>query len=275
MSAILNAFSRVVLSLEYAGMLLTVEMVTPEIAADWLKSNKANRRLRTRVYKGYARAMEKGNWHAKPVALCFKKDGTIGNGQHTLHAIVESKKPQLLLIARNVSDEAIASMDVGLTRSITDIANFLQTDMGKSQAAIARILEYGVQDTERRSWEEVYSAYRKHEDAIDFALGNSREKQIGMNAAVLSVVARAWHTQDRNRVAEFLRVLDTGVCHGDADTAAIRLRDFLRSIRGSSTKLRLESYRKTQSALWSFLQYQPMTKVYGTERELFPIPETT
>lgn len=256
----------------YCSMTLTVEHVTPAIAEKWLSLNSANRRIRDRIVAQYARDMRLGQWLDKPVAICFDEHNRLGNGQHTLSAIVKSGEPQDLLVARDVPRKAIAFMDMGLRRSIEDVGQFVGVEFKSRKAAIARIVAFGPADTQSRSFTELFDAYQAHADAIDFAEAVS-PRQAGFSAAAVAVLASAAYTQNRDRIARFAEVVRTGVGDGEYESAAIRFRDFARSLRGaSSVDLRLETFRKCQSALYHFLHGKPMSKLYGTVETLFPVP---
>ena len=257
-------------SLKYGSMSLTVETVTPALAARWLEKNTVNRALRKPVASLYARDMERGDWHRKPVAICFDENGVLGNGQHTLNAIVQSGCAQEMLIARNVPRKSIAFMDIGLRRNISDVAHFIGEDFKSRTAAITRILAFGLAPT-GRSFDELFDAYLLHKEVVDFVL-NGRPKAVCFSAPVLAVCARAAYTQDRQKILRFLEILQTGVVVDLSESAAIRLRDFLRGRSSAGTLAQRESYRKTQSSLTAFLKGIPLAKIYGTTDEVFPIP---
>ncbi len=264
------------MTLKYGQMLLSVETVTPAIAKRWLDhSNLNNRRLRLPTVNQYADDMINWVWHKKPVAICFDVGGMLGNGQHTLHAIIKSGIPQELLIARNVPSEAIAAMDVGLKRTIADIAHFLGEELGSRQAAIARLLKWGPASTDTRSFSATLDAYIEHDEPIDWVC-KMCPRASGFSAAVLAVIVRAWYSRDRKRIAEFIEVMKTGVASGNEDVAAIRLRDFCRSLKSSGGRaMVIETYQRTQSALDYFLRRKPITKLYGTDKELFSLPKVS
>lgn len=261
--------------LTYSGIEITVEKVTPARAAEFLKRNAVNRRMRMDAVNAYSRDMENGTWVFKPLAICFDTDGHLGNGQHTLTAIVKSGVEQWLMIARNVPRASIAAMDAGVTRTITDIAHFLGEEaMNSRKAAVAKAIAFGIGDGKRRSFQETFDAYREHRDAIDFAC-NLPQKVAGLSAPLLTPCARAWYSRDRVKVARFIEVFRTGIPDGPHESAAMKIRDFyMRRGRLHSKEVRVELYKKTEAALVSFLSEIPMTKVYGMESEQFPVPTT-
>ncbi len=257
-------------NLQYENMTLTVELVTPAIAKRWLERNDTNRRLRARYVAMYAQDMQAGNWYAKPLAVCFDRDSQLGNGQHTLHAIIASGKQQNLLVARGCTKEQIAAMDVGLKRSVSDIAHFLDVDIDNRRAALAKIMKWGIEEKATHSFAEVYEAYVENEEAICFVIERTQSKVTGLNASTLSVVALAYRSRNRDDLARFLEVLVTGVTKEPRDQTVIRLRDFCRSLRGAATKeVRIDIHKRTTAALEAFLSGKALTKLYGTKRNVF------
>lgn len=261
------------MTLKYGDMALTVEFVTPAIARRWLQQNEGNRTMRPAKVMQYARDQAAGEWHRKPVAVCFDQSGKLGNGQHTLAAIVRSECGQELLIARNVPRKAIALMDMGVARTVSDVAAFIGQSMESRKAAIARVVLHGPSDNEARSFNELLEAYQAHKEVIDFVADQS-PRVAGFSATVLAVLARAAYTQDREKITRFITVVKNGVPDGDHESGAVRLRDFARSLRGGggSVSVRPELYAKTQAALSAFLAGKPISKVYGITSEVFPVP---
>ena len=265
--------------IEFGSICIFPCHVDPELAKKFLERNLDNRKLRTSVVAKYACDMSDGKWQMTPTAICFDCDGKLGNGQHTLNAIVNSGNSQYLLIAYNVPRESIAMMDVGLTRTFQDIAHFVGKDLDSPSAAIAKIMKFGYPANSSKtalSFETVYGVYQQHKDAIDFAiLATNAAKVTGVNAITRSVVAMAWYTQDRKRLSEFLECLKTGVTNGKGDTAALRLRDlFMKGGLSVGGSQRIEMFHKTKSALEHFLSRKPISKLYGTDKNLFPYPHS-
>lgn len=253
-------------------------VVDPPLATRFLERNHNNRRLRKSVVQRYASDMARGQWRMKPVPICFDQDGNLGNGQHTLSAIVESGTTHYLLIALDVPRECIAMMDSGLNRSIEDISHFVGAELNSPCAAVAKIMHFGRPVTgakQAMSFDSLYEVYQFHKEAIDFAVNASNAAKVtGINAITRSVVAQAWYTKDRSRLIDFQHCLKTGIPGDPGDVAAIRLRDlFLKGGGTGDNGIRLELFLKTKSALEHFLDRRPVTRLYGTDRDIFPYPK--
>lgn len=116
-------------------------LVTPEIAARWLATNPRNRTLRRNKVDEYAMAMKEGKWNfdGQPIRRGVTEEGReiLLDGQHRLHAILESEVPQLMSTWRFIKIEAQDTMDIGLKRMAGDS---LKMRGEKNTAALAGAL---------------------------------------------------------------------------------------------------------------------------------------
>lgn len=95
-----------------------VMTVTPEMAIKWLQNNYNNRKVRTRVVETYARQMKAGKWDLTGNGITISVDGEIIDGQHRLHAIVESGCSVQMLVCFD-ADKSM-NYDNGFKRTIAD-----------------------------------------------------------------------------------------------------------------------------------------------------------
>ena len=65
-------------------------LVTPQVAQELLKTQIKNRPLNHFTVKKYANDMANGNWQQCGDTICVDKNGCLTDGQHRLHAIIES-----------------------------------------------------------------------------------------------------------------------------------------------------------------------------------------
>ena len=123
---------------------LVLEEVTPERALDLLVGNTDNRNVRTAVVNAYARDMKNGLWRAgqgEPVHI--GPDGTIGNGQHRLMAILESETAVLLPMLYAPLEWRM-SADQGIKRTFADVLRMNHHEGNPNQlaAAVRYVWEY-------------------------------------------------------------------------------------------------------------------------------------
>ena len=97
------------------------ELVTPELAAEYLAKNPHNRKIKQGRILGYADQMKQGKWRANGDSLKFGKSGNLLDGQNRLHAVILAGVPVLFLVARGIEDIDQKTMDIGCQRSLLDL----------------------------------------------------------------------------------------------------------------------------------------------------------
>src|SRR5882724_1382024 len=103
---------------------MTVELVNPELAQDWLGRNACIRNLRRGIVNAYARDMAAGEWAFTGEPIKFDLTGSLIDGQHRLHALVKSDSTLSLAVFRNIDPSAVHVMDSGARRTAGDALKF-------------------------------------------------------------------------------------------------------------------------------------------------------
>ncbi len=75
----------------------SVKTVTPELARQFLSTNRKNRRLVARRVERLATAITNGEWVLSQ-PLMFNCDGTLIDGQHRCHAVIKANKPTSFVV---------------------------------------------------------------------------------------------------------------------------------------------------------------------------------
>ena len=251
-------------------------LVTPRWADEVMrKRNTLNRKVERRRVKRYARDMIDGNWHIAADDICFYANGRLANGQHRLLSVVESNTSVLMAFKFGVEEAAIHAIDEGRTRSTSDVAKMQGID------APAKLLSYTNYILEQGGVKEVLprqshiSFFERHREAVEFV---RRLKGTFGKSPIAAAIIRAYYNvadDDRSRLEEFINVLQEGKYRDDADSAAIRLRDFIMSGRKSarSGSEREDLYRRTENAVFHFLNRNPVNCLKVRSEELFLLPE--
>ncbi len=100
---------------------LSVEEITPSMAAEWLKSNTRNRKVSDRLVMVYAEAMENDEWTLNGEPIIFDKKGTLQSGQHRLLACTVADTPFKSVVVRGAEPESLYSLDSGRRRRLSDV----------------------------------------------------------------------------------------------------------------------------------------------------------
>lgn len=117
------------------------EVITPELAAEWLTyRNPRNRTIKTHRVKQYADAMLAGEWHYNGEAIQVDWHGDLLNGQHRLKAIVMSGVTVKILFVYGIDPAVFDTYDSGAGRTAGDALGIDGVKYGKTIAAAARLI---------------------------------------------------------------------------------------------------------------------------------------
>lgn len=261
--------------------------VTPEMAAKWLERNTRNRGLRSDVVMRYATDMREGRWKITGDAIAFDHNGAIVNGQHRLWAVLESGMTIPMLVMFDLDPDVVFVLDDHLKRKLIDIVHITKpgVSISTSHVGAAKTMMVNVWTADRSgvlsrtSRQKQMDFLARHTPAIDFAVRecfHSTKMRSITIAAVFAVIARAYYTQDRDRLKEFGQVLFSGITNSHDDDAAIVLRNWLMRLDTQGVRARSDAiYRKVERALQLFLAGERVRNLIEAKEEIFPLPEET
>ena len=102
-------------------------LIFPDMAANWLKVNKGNRRIRKGVVDNYSAMMSSGEWKLTHQGIAIGEDGTLLDGQHRLLALIDSQVPVWMNVTTNVPKSSYPYFDQGIKRTMEDALNEKKT----------------------------------------------------------------------------------------------------------------------------------------------------
>lgn len=97
-----------------------IELITPEMAKEYLTHNIVNRKPNKGQVAYYARMMSEGKWMLNGESIVFDNKGNLTNGQHRLMAGLLANVPFQSVVVRNVDNESFTTIDQGKKRSAKD-----------------------------------------------------------------------------------------------------------------------------------------------------------
>lgn len=132
--------------ISYDGNTASFKFITPEMAQEILDksaelfavSKKKQRKVKYGTVKQYAKDMEAGLWMFNGDTISLSSEGKILNGQHRLRSIVKSGKGQVVLLVEGVAEEAMATMDVGVKRTLENYLQMMEESYVNGSAAIVK-----------------------------------------------------------------------------------------------------------------------------------------
>ena len=101
------------------------EVITPEIAKEYLKKNTNNRSIDNNRCKYYTEQMKKGLWSLTPEGISFDEYGRLLDGQHRLTAIVNSGVSQKMIVMSDFDKEVFTKINRGKGRTASDDLSIL------------------------------------------------------------------------------------------------------------------------------------------------------
>ncbi len=104
-----------------SGVVAETVTVTPAMASDWLKCNTHNRPIRHSHIRFLADEIAHGNWQINGQAIVISDDEQVLDGQHRLHAIIESGIAIKTLVVYGITREAFKTIDTGVVRTGADV----------------------------------------------------------------------------------------------------------------------------------------------------------
>lgn len=106
----------------FEGITVALEDISPELAEQYLGKNIHNRNLRLGKVSTYADDMENGRWKWKNGStIVFNENGSLDDGQHRLHAIIESGQTVRMIVVRGADQGAQDTIDTGIGRKFQDV----------------------------------------------------------------------------------------------------------------------------------------------------------
>jgi hypothetical protein len=249
------------------------ELITPEKAAEYLGCNHPdNRSAKVKRIKAMVAAIRNGQWAKTHQGIAFDSSGNLVDGQNRLRAIVEAGIAVEMLVTRGLAPSSLSVIDTQLTPRRKEDSLTISGNPTTRHSVATLFGMYTMGGIGSYSpIQQVSDMMGRHRQAITFA--DDMPKTVGYTAQVRGVLARAWYTCDRVRLAEFKEVFADGIARsGDDDGAAIRLRDLCRSTRMSrNSQNQRATYLRATSAVRAFLERRNVVRLMEAQFE-FPLP---
>ncbi|MGS0546553.1 hypothetical protein ACU8WE_28970 [Pseudomonas parakoreensis] len=100
---------------------ITIEQVTPEVARAWLERNTGNRSASMAHVAKLEKTIRDGGWKMTGDPIRFSKGGSLLDGQHRLHAILQSGIAVTCVVMRGFDESIFDVLDSGKGRQKSDV----------------------------------------------------------------------------------------------------------------------------------------------------------
>src|SRR4051812_21202988 len=132
-------------------MIMSKQIITPEVAKEMLDRNKVNRPVRKRVMITLARDMSNGAWKLTGDPILFDVEGNLIDGQHRLHACIHAGVPFETWVGLNADPSVQDVKDTGARRTLSDVLHMRGESSSIMLASILRAVAVQEEDYEMRS----------------------------------------------------------------------------------------------------------------------------
>jgi hypothetical protein len=211
-----------------------VEMITPDIAANYLECNTNNRNASWRTVDKYSHALKEDQWRLNGETIKFDSTGKLIDGQHRLKACMESGFPILTIVVRGLSPVAFQAIDQGQVRSFSEILEARKYRQPMKLAAAVRIIwAYGIEQFEPAG--DIHPTITDLDNVLQNNLGlveltdwvNSFYTKKGFHPSVMWVARYMCDQIDPIKSEEFFRKVVIGIGIVNETDPAYKLREDL------------------------------------------------
>jgi hypothetical protein len=115
----------------------SILLMTPEMAPSLLAMRRPGARRNQAAVTAYAQAMRNGEWVLNGMPVILSRKGVLLDGVQRLNACVEAETPFMTVLAENVPDDTVHTIDQQRRRSFTGV---LETRGIPHPAAVANLL---------------------------------------------------------------------------------------------------------------------------------------
>ena len=258
------------INMKYDGKVaVSIEFVTPEIAAHYLSFNNSNRSVSKHTVNRYASAMKNGKWELNGETIAFYENGELKDGQHRLNAIIQSGEGQWMIVVRGIPKSTVIH-DRGKSRSTTDIMTIAGYETAirnfSSQGAVKFLFVNlakmpDVSDDMCMSFADMYG------ETIAKAYTAACNGKSGPNCKKAPIIAALfcaiYGNIDYETCAEFCKVVNTGFYTGNGQTSGVIFKEMVeKTLYSGNTTSRVEMFDYCVMALSDFKNGVPRKNRY-------------
>ena len=207
-----------------------------------------------------------GKWNTAGDSIKFDENGYFRDGHHRLTAISRCGIPCLVLVVRNVPEEALLHIDDNSARPL-----YQRTEYSKTQLAMPGIFEIlltgnvgskdKISDNQKLEWLEKHPL---SEEAYQIVSKQYQRKMIMRTAGcAVGIMCAYEYGISRKDLERFVNAVISGEQKNENEHCVIVLRDQLSERRSNSAKRTAAEANYTQSALYDYLNGIPRRNSYS------------
>jgi hypothetical protein len=243
----------------------SIQTITPERAKGMLASSIGNRNLKQTKVMAYARDMASNKWMQNGESIIFDVNGVLIDGHHRLTAGMKAGVSFSSIVVSGVAPESTKTIDMGSSRTQSDVLTFYGYKSAGNLAAIARILMTLKPGTAKRT----HASAQELFEFIELSPGiveASRESFSIVVPKLRVMVGALLYIATRNgykwRALSFANVIKTGVPSFDGCPAHALRERFFRDAASGRHMLPIERQLFVIGAWEKFIVGQPVKRLH-------------
>lgn len=220
-------------------MQVTIETITPELAAEYLKANTSNRPCSPARIAELAGMMKRGEYMLNGDAIRFSEDGVLLDGQGRLKACIAAGVSFTTLVIRGLPRETFKTMDLGKKRNSADLFAIRgEKNTTKLSRALRFVLMYeaGAINGASYSPQQLEDCLSRHPGLRIWASTSTPIYKITGHGALVFSVCYLGSLTRPTTADDFLRLLVDGAGL-EKGSPVLTLRDRLQQDRAATSKL--------------------------------------
>jgi hypothetical protein len=218
---------------------ITDEIITPQIAAEYLAFNTKNRPCYQARVSELSGILKRGEWVKNGDAIRFDDTGTLVDGQGRLKACVSTRIPLETLVIRGLPSSAFKTIDIGRKRTAADMLSLGgEKNTTKLAAALRFVLMYesGNYSTPVYSPLQIETALKRHPRITEWTNHGSTIAKITSNASMVMAICYLASLTRYETAREFSLQLADGASL-ERGSPVLALRDRLQQDKAATAKM--------------------------------------
>ncbi|MFJ5687702.1 hypothetical protein [Streptomyces sp. NPDC093099] len=223
--------------------------VTPELAEIYLSKATVNRRLNAGQVRTLMETIIRGEWKLTHQGIAFDSNGTLLDGQHRLHAIIEANTPVEMVVFEGLSKDVFSVLDTGKRRSAADtLFSTGEKYLSQLSSTIRHVILFNTMPNlpwrgaqARVSNDQILAAYNEDPDRYRESVSIGRELSKHLFASWTAVSTAVFLTTEAAPAGE-IEAWISGLKSGaglDSHDARLALREVPKDIQKRSSKRKM------------------------------------
>lgn len=225
------------------GPVFSIEVITPAEATNMLQHKRSNAGINPVAINNYAEAMQGGRWILNGMPIIFARTGVLLDGVQRLRACVKANVPFMTVVARNIRDDVLHTIDQQRRRSFAGVLEARGVQHAHTlQSAVVKLIRYDdgtmMRGAGTASWARMDRVLRANPD-LELAVKMSLESEaVVLSEAVRTPLLFMGYRVDKAATRRFLDAIANPERHEPQEPGA-RVRDLIDITRGDpATRLK-------------------------------------